>query len=81
MLDSSVGIPNKGAAVDISSADATWSNQRALYVTTGGTVIVMQEDSNLSDLTFVVPNNTFIPFLCKGVKKTGTTATGIISLW
>lgn len=50
---------------------------KAIYVGTGGTLIVVKNDG--TEITFTnVPDASLLPINCVRVKSTGTTATGLV---
>ena len=72
--------PSRIEAVDISSTDATFDEARLLYVGVSGDVIVSGATSG-TDVTFKAVPVGFFPILVTKVKKTGTTATNMVSLY
>lgn len=71
------------AAVDLSSADATYatgSEPERLYVGGAGDVIVTTLKG--TTVTFkAVPVGTVLPIACSAVVKTGTTASNLLALF
>ncbi len=71
--------PTKAEVVDPSGADVTgawW----ALYVGTGGTIVLDMSGSGTL-LSFVnIPNGTWLPVSCTKIYQTGTTASDILGM-
>ncbi|WEK43658.1 MAG: hypothetical protein P0Y64_02150 [Candidatus Sphingomonas colombiensis] len=69
------------AAVSPHDTNALTDIPKALYVGTGGT-IVMRGVAGLADQTWKnVPNGALLPFRAQYVRATGTTATDILALY
>lgn len=69
-----------GSAVDLSVADAIVNGSNRLYATGAGNIILRYPNGN-ADVTIAVAANSTIP-ISPGVivRKTGTTATGLVSV-
>lgn len=65
-------------ALNVSKSDSTThTNVRGVYVGTGGTVVLVDQNDNTS--TWVnVPNGTLIPIAAKKIMSTDTTASNFV---
>lgn len=73
---------NATHAAAVTPSDATnFAACRALYVGTGGNVVVVFDESNAA-VTFVnVPSGAVLPVQAKRVNSTSTTASNIVALY
>lgn len=78
-----VGSATHGVAVDISAADHVLEQAtRAIFVGTGGNLLVKLHGDNATTLTFLnVPDGTLLPIRVKTVVRTSTTAAAMIALF
>lgn len=69
--------------ISITASDATTYNEpnlQALYIGTGGTLVVTTADG--TDITFTnLPNGSWLPIVAYKVKSTGTTASSILGFY
>jgi hypothetical protein len=74
-------IPQADRAAAITPNDSTlFTQETALYVGTGGTLVVNMWGANEETTFNNVPNGTFLPILVDKVMATGTTASNIVGL-
>jgi hypothetical protein len=68
-------------AIEVTKSDVTVYSPLldALYVGTGGTVVI--KDAKGTTITFTnVPNGSILPVACSQVRSTSTTASGFVGL-
>ena len=66
-------------AVSVSAADSVPC--RAVYVGTGGNVALMLADDTVAVIFTNVPDGTLLPFACKQIRSTSTTASGLVAVY
>jgi hypothetical protein len=70
-------------AVSVTAADSDLATVpcRAVYVGTGGNVALMLADDSAAVIFTNVPDGTLLPFACKQIRSTSTTASGLVAVY
>lgn len=72
--------PDNAASVDVSGGNATFTNARTIFVGSAGTVTVTPWGGG-SNVQFTVPAGGCVPVRVSAVMQSGTSATGLVSVW